>query len=131
MTARRGSELLLSTTGVLMVVSGFAHALAGWPELQSELAGRVDPDGLEVAAIGWHFGSVAMVTFGLLGLLSVARLRRGEVGARWTPVLVGAAYVLFAVGAFAYRGLRVHFLGFLILGLLDLLGGIAWPEKAE
>jgi len=71
-----------------------------------------------------------MATFGLLGLVSAVQLRRGQGQARWTPALIGTAYLLFGTGALLYRGPRPHFALFVVLGSLLLAGALVWsPER--
>jgi len=130
MTARRVGEYLVGVTSGLIFLSSFAHGLLGWPELEAALQGRVDPDVLGALGIGWHFGSVSMATFGLLGLVSFFQMRRGSAGARWTPALIGAAYALFGVGAFLYSGPSPHFAFFVVLGLLLVAGALMWSREA-
>ena len=124
MRARRAGAYLVGVTSALIFLSAFAHAFLGWPELQRALAGRVDADVVSAMGIGWHFGSVAMATFGLLGLTSFLQMRKGRVGAHWTPLLIGAAYTLFGLGALLHRGLVPHFLFFIVLGLLLVTGSL-------
>jgi hypothetical protein len=131
MKARRVGEYLVAVASALIFLSSFAHGLLGWPELQALLEGQVDPNVIGALGIGWHFGSVSMATFGILGLVSFAQMRKGRVGARWTPLLIGVAYTLFGTVAFLYRGFRPHFVFFIVLGLLLLAGsmiGLAEPR---
>jgi hypothetical protein len=124
MTTRRVGEYLVGLASGLIFLSSFAHGLLGWPELESALQGRVGPDVLGALGVGWHFGSVSMATFGLLGILSVAQMRKGRAGANWTPALIGAAYTIFGVAAFFYRGFSPHFGFFVVLGLLLVAGAL-------
>jgi hypothetical protein len=132
MTPRRVGEYLVGVTSSLIFLSSFAHGLLGWPELEAALRGRVDPAVLGALGVGWHFGSISMATFGLLGLLSFAQMRKGRAEARWTPALIGAAYTIFGVAALLYRGPRPHFAFFIVLGIFLLAGALLWsPEPAK
>jgi hypothetical protein len=71
MITRRVGEYLVGLASGLIFLSSFAHGLLGWPELESALQDRVDPDVLGALGVGWHFGSVSMATFDLLGLVSL------------------------------------------------------------
>jgi hypothetical protein len=126
MAARRAGEYLVGVASALMFLSAFAHAWPGWAALRQALPATTDPAVLAAVGIGWHFGSVSMGTFGLLGLVSVAQMRRGYAQSRWTPALIGTAYVLFGIGALASRGFRLHFVFFITLGCLMLAGVLVW-----
>jgi hypothetical protein len=129
---RRACEALVGGASVLVFLSSFAHAWPGWAALRRALPATTDPAVLATIRIGWRFGSVAMATFGLLGLLAAVRMSRGDANARWTPVLIGAAYVLFGAGALLNGGSRLHFGTFLALGGLLLAGGLAWrPDGTD
>ncbi len=107
--------------GALLILSAAAHSLLGWPELARELAKLAPPEDLVLAlAIGWHFGGVAMLTFGALVVQGFGRALRGR-AADWRPVrVVGLAYVVFGAGALVATGGRPFFLIFLMPGLLIL-----------
>lgn len=105
--------------GVLVFLSSFAHAFAGWPFQRNALvAAGVGADLVASLQIGWCFGSVAMAAFGLVVLgIAVARLRRRP-AATWPAGVIGAAYVLFGAGVIVAHGFSGHFVGFIVLGLL-------------
>lgn len=126
MSNRRAGEYVVGVASVLIFLSAFGHALAGWPEIRNALQGAVDPDVLGAVGAGWHFGSVSMATFGLLGLLSVWLARGGDPKARWIPITIGLAYVAFGVAALLLRGGRPHFIAFVALGGLLLGGAMTW-----
>jgi len=77
-----------------------------------------------VAALsaGWHFGSLAMLAFGLIVLSAgIAAWRGGPVpsGPLW---IVAAACIAFGAGAFFLIGHNVHFAGFAGIGVLVAIG---------
>lgn len=82
---RRAGEYLVGITSDVIFLSAVAHAWLGWSALRRALPEGTDPAVLGAVGVGWHFGSVSMATFGLLGLLSAIQMRRGQVQARWTP----------------------------------------------
>jgi hypothetical protein len=113
----RGVLVLLA--GVLMMLSSVAHALLGWPAMRSELQkAGASPDLTAGLAAGWHFGSVAMLTFGVVTLICGLRLRRGDASGALPAQVIGAGYVLFGVAACFARNFNPHFLPFIVVGLL-------------
>jgi hypothetical protein len=87
-------------TGVIMAGSGAAHVMVGWPQLRASLArAQTPPDIVTGVAVAWHFGGVAMLTFGcLVVLLFVLAAKQRPVSAvpGW---VIAFAYVAFGVGA--------------------------------
>jgi hypothetical protein len=128
MLRRRIGEYVVGGTSGLILLSAVAHAWPGWIGLRQALQDHTDPAVLGAVGIGWHFGSVAMATFGLLGLRSAALLRKGIIEARSTPLVIGAAYVLFGAAAMLATGLRPHFLFFIAVGVLLLAGALVWSR---
>lgn len=81
------------------------------------------PDVMASMAIGWYFGSVAMLAFGTITL--VAGLGRLTAGGRvfWASLIVGLAYGGFALATYAiYR--ESHFIGFIVIGLVTVSGSL-------
>jgi hypothetical protein len=64
-------------------------------------------------AVGWCFGSLSMVTLGLLVIWCGAHA--GAL-ARRCAFTVGLAYLVFGAGSMLYRGVGPHFIGFLVIG---------------
>ena len=105
--------------GMLLLVSGLAHAFFGWPPLRNALQQvNVDADLIETAKIGWLFGSVAMFAFGLIVLSRAVQLSRGRQGDRAPALVIGICYVAFGLAAFIGTGRNPHFLGFILIGVL-------------
>lgn len=53
----------------MLILSAFAHSLAGWPGLRTQLlAAQVHSDLLAGLGIGWHLGGASMFVFGALML---------------------------------------------------------------
>jgi hypothetical protein len=69
-SARRASEHVVGGASALVLLSSFGHAWPGWTQLRQALRPAIDADLLGAVGMGWHFGSISMATFGLLGLLS-------------------------------------------------------------
>lgn len=106
-------------SGILMIFGGFAHAVAGWPAMAAALAEQgIDPNLAGALAVGWSFGSIAMLSMGVTVLLSLRALRRGVRDAFGIAMTAGLAYVVFGLGAFAYRFPNPHFLFFIVVGIM-------------
>lgn len=112
-------SILVLAAGALMVLSSFAHGILGWPPLQSELRrAAAGEDLLGALAVGWYFGSVAMLTFGGIVLVSGLRLKRGDRSGVAPVRFIAVCYLLFGLAAFFSRNLNPHFLLFVFTGLL-------------
>ena len=112
-------SILVLSAGALMVLSSAAHAFLGWPPLRGDLKSAGVAESLMGAlAVGWYFGSVAMLAFGAITLRSGLLLRRGD-RSGVTPVrIIAACYVVFGVITFVSRNFNPHFLVFIVTGLL-------------
>lgn len=118
-------------TGLLLIASGGAHALLGWPPFHSALKNAgIDADVIGAIAAGWYFGSISMVAFGLIILHQAIRRLRGsaiQAGPLWT---ISAAYLLFGVGAYLARHFNPHFLLFIVTGVVvGLLALVSTPRQ--
>ena len=105
--------------GALMVLSSAAHAFLGWPPLRGDLkSAGVAEDLVGALAVGWYFGSVAMLTLGAITLRSGLMLRGGD-HSGVTPVrIIAACYLAFGFVTFVSRNFNPHFLVFIVTGLL-------------
>lgn len=111
-------------SGVVLIMSGFAHALAGWPALAAALGDAgVDADLRGALAAGWYFGSVCMFVFAGIVLSSTRQTQRGAADSLAGVWTIAVGYVVFGVGAFLLRERNPHFLLFVLTGLL--VGGYA------
>ncbi len=115
------------TGGLLLVVSSAAHTFAGWPQLRGVLTGAgVDPAIVGALAVGWVFGSVSMLAFGVIVLRAGIRMARGREFDRAPVIVIGSIYALFGVVAFLSRALNPHFLLFILNGAL-----VAWAGSGR
>jgi hypothetical protein len=100
--------------GVVIGLLSIPHAFLGLPDLWRQLtAAGVSPDLRGAIAVGWCFGSLSMVTLGLLVIWCGVH---GGALARRCAITVGLAYMAFGAGSMLYRGLGPHFIGFLVIG---------------
>ena len=122
-------SVLVLIAGVVMLLSSLAHGLVGWPMMRGLLRdGGAGEDLIGALAVGWYFGSVAMVAFGSIAIVAALRLRRGDRSGVAPGRLIALCYVLFGLAAFLSRGFNPHFLLFVATGLLaglPLSGGAA------
>ncbi len=115
----KGRAIAGLAAGILMIASAAAHSLLGWKALAAELtAAGATGDLVRNLAMGWHFGGVAMLVFGLLALELFLPAWRGGVVATAPARLVGAAYALFGVVAMAMSDWNPFFLVFFVPGAL-------------
>lgn len=122
MASSRVSSVSLVIAGLLLLLAAGAHAGLGWPAMRAELTTlSASPDLVAGLGIGWLFGSVAMAAFGAIALS--AGLGAVTSGGRvfWASLIVGLAYGGFGLATYAiYR--ESHFLGFVAIGLLAVVG---------
>lgn len=109
---------------VLILLSSAAHTLLGWPVLSGKLAeSHVPVDLLLGLKIGWYFGGLAMLLFGIvLATLFAARLR-GQSRSLLPAIVVGVGYLAFGAWALAVSG-DPFFTVFIVPGAL--LAVAAW-----
>ncbi len=100
--------------GTLLVLSALAHAYFGWPAMAEALDDAAAGEDLVAAlAVGWYFGSMAMLVFGLI-VLRIAIRDADTCSARFIAV----GYLVFGVAAWLARDLNPHFLVFVTIGVL-------------
>lgn len=126
----KGRSIVGLAGGALLVVSSLAHAFFGWPAMSAalETAGVADEGLLGALAAGWHFGSVAMMIFGVIVLSSAAGTLRGKPAATSPVLVIALGYLLFGVAAYWWRNFNPHFLAFIATGVI--LGIFAFPKRS-
>ena len=124
--ARKATGVL---AGILLLISALAHAVFGWPAMAEALddvitddAGAVDL--LGALAVGWHFGSMAMVVFALI-VLRIAIREADACSARF----IGIGYLVFGVAAWLARDFDPHFLVFVATGTLLAVFSFSKPVE--
>jgi len=107
------------TAGLVLILSSLAHAFGGWPAMEQALvAGNADPALIGALGVGWHFGSMAMLAFGIIVTFAAWNAARGNMVSMIPPRVIALAYVVFGLVAFVSRGFKPHFLFFVAAGLL-------------
>jgi hypothetical protein len=100
--------------GTLLLLSSAAHAFLGWPPLRTSLEqAGVAANVVDALNIGWRFGSVAMLAFGLIVLALGIQLLRGREADRRPAQIVAASYFVFGLVAFVWTHFHLHFVGFM------------------
>jgi hypothetical protein len=112
-------SVLVLSAGALMVLSSAAHAFLGWPLLRGDLKSAGVAENLVGAmAVGWYFGSVAMLAFGAITLRSEILLRKGDRSGVVPVRMIATCYLIFGLVTFVSRNFNPHFLLFIVTGLL-------------
>jgi hypothetical protein len=120
----------LFVSGLLMIAAAAAHATAGATGLRAALAEAGAGPGLVLDAIaGWYLGSATMATLGTIVVMAARRWRQGDPSALSYALAVSLCYVAFGAAAFVASGWHVHFLGFIVLGLLAGVPALAGRSR--
>jgi hypothetical protein len=118
------ARLAVILGGLSILLSSIPHALLGWPPIAQELrAAGVDADSIAGLAVGWYFGSAAMVALGVAALTCAPHVS----AARWAwraPLAIGLVYGAFGVAAIALRSPLPQFLLFVASGALLVIGSL-------
>jgi hypothetical protein len=106
-------------SGVILVLSSGAHTFMGWQALGAELAKTNAPaelvTGLE---IGWKWGGVAMLAFGITVIAIFLKRYRGEPASTFGAALVSVAYIAFGAWALVHSNFDPFFFVFIVPGVL-------------
>ena len=119
---------ILGLVAVLVILlSSFAHTILGWKSLQPRIAATGAPADLIVGLrIGWQWGGVAMLGFGIIcGAIFVHRLR-GQSVSSFPAVVTGLLYIAFGAFALNLSG-NPFFAVFIVPGVLLLFA--SWPMR--
>jgi len=112
--------------GVLILLSSAAHSILGWSGIHGQLlAAGVGTDLVDGLRIGWQFGGIAMVAFGVIAILTCVARLRGRAAPAIPLVVIGIAYSLFGGWAsWASHGDPFLSLVFLLPGVLLVASGL-------
>jgi hypothetical protein len=128
---QRGRLVLGLIAGIMILATSAAHSLLGWPRLRHALTEADTPADLIVGlSIGWHFAGLAMLVFGALAILLFADALRGRPVSLRPVVLISLAYLVFGTWSLTVSNLDPLFLGFLVPGILLLVGSSSRPGAA-
>jgi hypothetical protein len=116
--ARTRNALGLIAGGMLLLSSA-AHSLFGWPAQAAELAKTTTP--AEVATgleIGWKWGGVAILTFGVMVVATFMKRWRGERVWMLPASLIAVGYLGFGAWALYKSNFDPFFFVFVVPGAL-------------
>jgi hypothetical protein len=114
---RSGLGLLAAA---IVLLSSFAHSILGWRALGGELAKTNTPADLVTGLeIGWRWGGIAMVPFGLI-LLSTfwPRFSRRPGPPVLPAALISVTYLAAGAWAFVHSNYDPFFFTFIVPGAL-------------
>jgi hypothetical protein len=125
------ARLLVLVGGVSILLSSIPHALLAWPPAVERLqAAGVEADVIAGLAVGWYFGSVAMVALGGAALACAPHVATARFAWR-VPLWIGLVYGAFGAAAVAGRGARPQFFLFVASGALLVAGALIGRRAAE
>lgn len=130
MTTLRALAGLLA--GVLMAASSYAHSVLGWPQLREQLAQHNVPSDLAKGlGVGWVFGGVCMLGFGLVVLWMFSQAWRAVPVALTPGRLIGLIYLAFGIGAMVVSGGDPFYAVFIVPALLLLYASLGSGAPRE
>ncbi len=105
--------------GTMLVVSSAAHSLLGWPAQAGELAKTTAPADLVTGLeLGWKWGGVAILIFGVIVVATFIKRWRGERVWMLPSALVAVGYLAFGAWALYASRFDPFFFVFVIPGAL-------------
>jgi len=105
--------------GAIFLLSSAAHSILGWKGLRGELAAaHVPPDLVFGLKVGWQFGGVAMLAFGVIIVDLFMRRLRGQKVSTFPALVVGVAYLAYGSWALWAGDFNPFFLVFVVPAVL-------------
>jgi len=106
--------------GAILILSSAAHSFLGWNGLHDQLvAAQAPPDLVLGLKLGWQFGGVAILAFGIIVVALFARRFRGGSVSVLPAVVIAAAYLAFGAWALLASNFNLFFfLVFIVPGAL-------------
>jgi hypothetical protein len=115
--------MVLLLAGLLLSAGSAVHAFLAWPHLRGDLVrDHASPGLVGALSLGWHFGSVAMLAFGLVVLSAGIAVWRGDRVSTSPLWIIAVACIAFGLAGFSLYGHSPHLLGFALLGALVASG---------
>ncbi len=127
---QRTRSVLGLVVGFLLIGSAGLHSLLGWPQL-AEQFGRANVPGdlVPVLAMGWHFGGVAMFTFGCIVIMLFLKALRGRAVSLRPALFIAISYIAFGIGALIATQVYQFLLYYVVPGLLLVVA--SWRPAKE
>ena len=114
----RVRSILGIVSGVMMILSAFAHGIPGWQMMGARLAATNAPADLQTGfKIGWIWGAPPMFIFGVICVTTFLARLRGKPVSLLVPALIAITYIGFGVWALLESG-DPFFLIFIVPGVL-------------
>lgn len=111
--------------GAFLILNAFAHSMLGWKAMGEQLAHTNAPADLVAGLrLGWMWGAVPMVVFGILAIGTFLKRLRGQPAPVFTAALVAAAYLAYGAWAAITTGGDPFFLLFVVPGVLLLVASL-------
>ena len=116
-------SILGLVAAVVVLLSSYAHSILGWRALGGELAGTNAPADLVTGLeIGWRWGGMVMIPFGLILLSTFWPRFNGRPGpATFPAALIAATYIGAGGWAFVHSNYDPFFFIFIVPGVLMAL----------
>lgn len=103
----------------MLLLSSGAHTLLGWPSQAGELAKTTTPAELATGLeIGWKWGGVAMLAFGIMVVATFMKRLRGERVWMLPAALIAVSYLAFGAWALYRSNFDPFFFVFVVPGAL-------------
>lgn len=118
--------------GVLVAASSDAHSVPGWPQLRAQLAHHIVPADLTKGqGVGWVFGGVCMLGFGLVVFWIFSQAWRAVPVALAPAGLIGLTYLAFGIGVMVVSGGDPFYAVFIVPALLLLYASLGSGAPRE
>lgn len=115
----RTRSVLGVIAGALLILSSGAHSLLGWEALRAQLAATNAPaDLVQGLKMGWLFGGVAMLAFGIMVLAIFVKRLRGDAVSALPGAVIAVAYLAFGAWALVASNFDPFFFVFIVPGVL-------------
>jgi hypothetical protein len=120
----RTRSVLGLVAAAIVLLSSYAHSIIGWQALGGELAKINAPaDLITGLEIGWRWGGLAMIPFGLILIATFWPRFKGRPGPSMFPAsMIAITYIGAGAWAFVHSNYDPFFFIFIVPGVLMALG---------
>jgi len=116
--------------GVILILSSAAHSLLGWKKLGSELVSAHVPSELIFGLkVGWQFGGLAMLVFGIITISLFMKRLRGDDASSFPAVVIAVGYLIFSIWALIASKFNPFFYIFIVPAILLLIASPGGHQK--
>ena len=111
--------------GAFLLLSSFAHSVLGGRAMSEQMTAAGVPKDLSLGLqMGWYWGGVAMIVFGVTTIWTFGGIWRGQPRPLLPVRLIAAAYLAFGLVAFSTSGEGFFLAVFGIPGVLLLVAAV-------